>query len=68
MKKLIERKPIGNGYLCVNVPGGCRAPIACDSFGYCRERNFDGAPNDERNFARRRAESDAVYNEQKRKR
>lgn len=53
-------------YLCVNCPGGCRSPVACDAFGYCRERNFDGAPMDQLQIARRRTESDAVYAEHKR--
>jgi hypothetical protein len=53
------------GFLCVKCPGACRSPVACGAFGYCRERNFDGYPVDERGIARRRAESDAVYAEQR---
>lgn len=27
---------------CNNWPDSrCRAPVACDGFGYCRERNWD---------------------------
>ena len=50
-------------FLCVNSPGGCRAPVACGGFGYCRERNFDGAAQDDVQRARRQSESDAVYAE-----
>lgn len=54
---------IKKGYLCINSPGGCRSPVACDAFGYCRERNFDGAPQNDAQWARRKAESDAVHAE-----
>jgi len=38
----------------------CRSPLACHSFGYCRERNFDGCPMDQANVDRRRRESEAA--------
>lgn len=41
----------------------CRSAIACNTFGYCRERNFDGQPVNEDENARRKAESDAEYAE-----
>lgn len=51
-------------YLCVKSQGSyCRSPMACDAFGYCRERNFDGYPVNESEIARRRAESDQFYAE-----
>lgn len=36
---------------------GCRSPLACSGWGYCRERNMDGLPIDERGIARRRRDS-----------
>lgn len=38
----------------------CRSPLACGTFGYCRNRNFDGLPVDELGIVRRRNESKAV--------
>lgn len=34
----------------------CRSPLACGSFGYCRERNFDGYPMSQSEVNRRHAE------------
>jgi hypothetical protein len=38
----------------------CTAPVACDSFGYCRERNFDGKGMSTEQVERRKAESEAT--------
>lgn len=42
----------------------CHSPRACDGFGYCRERNCDGKPMSNDEIARRKAESDAEWQEQ----
>lgn len=41
------------------LKGYCRSPMACGSFGYCRERNFDGYPMSQSEVNRRRAEQEA---------
>jgi hypothetical protein len=46
-------------FRCKKETGRCLSPLACDGFGYCRERNSDGRPMDEATIALRRAESDA---------
>mgnify|MGYP001575769411 FL=1 len=47
-----------NRYECF-TERGCRSPLACGGFGYCRERNFDGTTTDEHKIARLRAEERA---------
>lgn len=34
---------------CLSVGrGGCHSPVACNGWGYCRERNFvEGVPSEE---------------------
>lgn len=44
---------------CSNDP--CRSAIACNTFGYCRERNKDGQPVNAAENARRKAESDLAF-------
>ncbi|CAN7381023.1 hypothetical protein LJR220_003386 [Bradyrhizobium sp. LjRoot220] len=45
------------GFACIKKT--CRSPVACEGFGYCRERNFDGAGMDESQVQRRGRESDS---------
>jgi hypothetical protein len=52
-------------WLCLSKV--CRAPLACGSFGYCRERNFDGNGMAPEQVARRLRESLAAWREQRRK-
>lgn len=39
--------------------GGCRSPVACGGFGYCRERNLADERTTEASIAQHRRESEA---------
>lgn len=48
-------------FICLSE---CRSAIACNTFGYCRERNKDGMPVNATENTRRKAESDEAYDAQ----
>jgi hypothetical protein len=47
---------MANSFHCLTR---CRSPLACGSFGYCRERNLDGRRMSPAEIERRKQESDA---------
>lgn len=58
---------MAKNFRCIVVDAfrSCASPVACEVFGYCRTRNFDGNGMSEAEIARRKAESDSETNQSK---